>query len=81
MVTITTKTLPATDHHGTRIKATSYRGSTTIPWDHAHDTYENHRAAAIALLVRKHTPGPPAKFPGYKLPDGNSHAFVFIVED
>lgn len=33
----------------------------------------------MALLMRKHTAWP--RLSGYSLPDSNSHAFIFIVEE
>ena len=45
-----TKYLGATDHRGSRIKATSGSGLTlTTAWDHELDVEENHRNAALAL--------------------------------
>lgn len=46
---IVTKYLGPTDSRGSRVKAKSYAGSVTIPWDDAKGVDENHQAAAIAL--------------------------------
>ena len=51
--TLITKYLGATDHNGTRIKATGiastgYRQSLTVSWDYALDARENNIAAAEA---------------------------------
>jgi hypothetical protein len=79
-LTIVTKYLPATDHHGSRVKATSFRGSATIPFDCAGDNYTAHRRAALALLVKRHPPVQVGDMVGHVLPDGNSHQYVFIIE-
>lgn len=46
---IITKFLGPTPTRGSRIKAASWRGSVTLPCDHALDTAANYRAAAQAL--------------------------------
>ena len=46
---IITKFLGPTPTRGSRIKAASWRGSVTLPYDHALDTAANYRAAAQAL--------------------------------
>jgi hypothetical protein len=47
---ITTKTLAATTHRGTRVKAFLHKRSVTLPWDYAQNVPNNHDAAARALL-------------------------------
>lgn len=49
---IETKYLPATSNRGSRIKATAWAGSVTVPYDHALDATENHQAAADALIAK-----------------------------
>ncbi len=51
---VQTKTLPATDRRGTRIKATNMCSgkSVTIAWDDEFNPEENHAAAARALYVK-----------------------------
>jgi hypothetical protein len=46
---IITKYLGPTNHRPSRIKATSWRDSVTLPLDHALNAAENYRAAAQAL--------------------------------
>lgn len=46
---ISTKYLGATNHRGSRIKATCPAGSLTVPFDHALNAPNNHAAAGIAL--------------------------------
>lgn len=52
MQAIHTKYLPATDHKGSRIKATCERGSITIPLDYGLSGDAIHRAAVMALVLR-----------------------------
>lgn len=74
MQAIITKYLGPTNHRGSRIKATAYAGSVTVPFDYSLDTVERHRAAAMALA---------AKY-GWRegawtygeMPDGSGFAFV-----
>lgn len=49
---IITRPLPATLTRRPRIRATSARGSITIPYDHALDIAENHQAALEAYCER-----------------------------
>jgi hypothetical protein len=70
---ITTKYLGPTNHRGSRIKATSYRGSLTIPWDAALDTADNHTAAARAAAQKWGWTG---LWTGGSLPRNTGYAFV-----
>jgi len=73
---ITTKYLGATDHRGSRIKATSGSGhSLTLSWDHALNSDENHIAAARALAAKLKWSG---KWSGGGTRDG--YAFVMSEE-
>lgn len=49
MQAIITKYLGPTNSRGSRIKATAWVGSVTVSYDHALDSVDNHRAAAMAL--------------------------------
>lgn len=50
---IKTRYLPATNHTGSRIKATASNGQTlTIPYDHALNSDDLHAKAALALAAR-----------------------------
>ncbi len=52
MQAIETKFLGPTNFRGARIKATADAGSITIPWDHAMNVEDNHRAAIRAFVER-----------------------------
>lgn len=52
MQAIHTKYLPATDHKGSRIKASCERGAITIPYPHELSGDEVHREAVRQLLER-----------------------------
>jgi hypothetical protein len=49
---IFTKFLGPTNSRGSRVKASADAGSVTVSWDHALNSSENHRAAAMALAVK-----------------------------
>lgn len=49
---IHTHTMRPTNTKGGRIKATAWAGSVTVPYDHALNVEDNHRAAAGALLAK-----------------------------
>lgn len=49
---IETRYLGPTNTKGGRIKATSWAGSVTVPYDHALNSEDNHRAAAMALVAK-----------------------------
>lgn len=46
---ITTKYIGPTNHRGARVKASCQSGSIMVPWDHALNSEENHRAAMWEL--------------------------------
>jgi hypothetical protein len=50
MQAIETKYLGPTNFRGARIKASAEAGSITIPWDHALNAEDNHKAAALAFV-------------------------------
>ena len=74
MQAITTKYLPATNHRGSRIKASCAAGSITIGYDHSE---EPHRAAALALITRLGWLGHGEWHEG-GLPDGKGSVFVCV---
>lgn len=49
---IITKTLGPTDTRGLRVKASCYGGNLTLPYNHAFSAFENHQAAAFALICK-----------------------------
>ncbi len=49
---IETKYLGPTNTKGGRIKATAWAGSVTMPYDHALNAEDNHRAAALLLQTK-----------------------------
>ena len=49
---IETRYLGPTNHRGSRIKAQAWAGSVTVPYNHALNIEDNHRAAATALLAK-----------------------------
>lgn len=52
MQTIQTKYLGPTNTRGSRIKATCWLTSFTIPWDYSANVEENHTAAIEALVCK-----------------------------
>jgi hypothetical protein len=85
---ITTRYLGATNHRGSRVKAYAQAGTKTIPWDHALDPEDNHRAAAEALANDRRWLEPRAysgvvrtpRLVAGALPSGDGYAFVFVEE-
>lgn len=53
MVIIKTKVLSATNHNGTRIKATANGWTATIPYPH-NESYELAHYEAVKALIEKH---------------------------
>ena len=49
---IHTRYMGPTNTKGGRIKATAWAGSVTVPYDHALNVEDNHRAAARALRAK-----------------------------
>lgn len=76
MTCIITKYLGPTNSRGSRVKATSYSGSVTIPWDHALDAEQNHFLAVQAFCA-KHGMG--GSFVRFDLPGGYG-ALVWVRE-
>lgn len=73
---IITKFLPANNRTGARIRATSWAGSVTVPYDHGLTGAEPYAVAAKALVAKLKWAG--TYVPG-GLPNGD---FVFVnVED
>lgn len=76
---ITTKYFGPTDRTGSRIKATSSGGlSKTVPYDHALDLDNNHKAAAVALCKKQGWTGRIAVGGAAK---GTGNVFVFVDYD
>ncbi len=71
---IHTKYYGATNYRGSRIRATAEVGSVTVAYDHAMDVYDNHRAAALALVEKY---GWDRDWVGGSLP-GPGYAFVRV---
>ena len=74
---ITTKHCSPTNHRGSRVRASCERNATTIPWDHALNTGENHAAAAQALIDQNGWDWPDFRWVGSALPKGG-YAFVAV---
>lgn len=72
---IETKYLPATNNRGSRIKATAWAGSVTVPYDYALDADANHKAAAMALIAKYEWQGTFAQGGNAK---GNGYYFVNV---
>lgn len=49
---IETRYLGPTNTKSGRIKAAAWAGSITVPYDHALNSEDNHRAAAMALVAK-----------------------------
>lgn len=75
---ITTKYLPATNTRGSRIKATSWKGSVTISYPVDLDGPLAHEKAAQTLLDEKHVDIPFKIVKSAVPPDDKGH--VFIIE-
>jgi hypothetical protein len=73
MQAIVTKYIGPTNHRGARVKATCQAGSVVIPYDYALGTYENHDAAARALLEKLGWCG---QWFGGGMPDGTGNCYV-----
>ncbi len=72
---ITTKYIGATNHRGSRVKATAYAGSVTVSWNDALGVEENHMKAAEALATKWGWFG---KWVGGSLPDDRGYCFVGV---
>ncbi len=73
---IITKYLGATNYRGSRVKATAYVGSVTIPWDDALDSDANHSNAAAALCKKYRWTG---TWVGGAMPDNRGNAYVCVA--
>ena len=49
---IATRYLGPTNYKGSRVKAYCDAGSITVSWEHALNSFQNHQAAANALLIK-----------------------------
>jgi hypothetical protein len=72
---IETRYLGPTNTKGGRIKATAYSGSITVGYDHALNTEDAHKAAALAL---RHKMGWQGKFAQGGNAKGNGYVFVNV---
>lgn len=77
MQAITTKYLGATNHRSSRVVARAQACNITLPWDHALNAEQNHRAAAMALAAKLGWRG---TWHGGGLPDSKGYAFVCAAE-
>jgi hypothetical protein len=76
---ITTKHLPATNHRGSRIKASCEAGTITVSWDYALDAQDNHKAAALALIQKLGWSGLAGGSDWYGgSPGKNAKGYVFV---
>lgn len=75
MQAIITKFLPPTTHRCARIKATCWRGSVTVSWDHELGVGANHRTAAEVLLKQFNLAY--EHMVGGELPNGTGYAFIW----
>lgn len=81
---IITKYLGPTNHRPSRIKATSWRDSVTLPLDHALNAAENYRAAAQALCDKMNKE-PDKDFGAWRITAGGelpneARDFVFVID-
>lgn len=72
---IETRYLGPTNTKGGRVKATAWAGSVTVPYDHALDVQDNHRAAQLAL---RHKLGWQGKFAQGGNVKGDGYVFVNV---
>lgn len=72
---IETRYLGPTNTKSGRIKATAWAGSITVPYDHALNSEDNHRAAAMALVAKLQWQGTFAQGGNAK---GNGYYFVNV---
>lgn len=86
MQAITTKYIGPSNMRGSRIKATCWRKSVSIPYPHELSGIECHKAAAVALLAAldEEDGQGSSKFSastliGGGMPDGNGYAFVVVL--
>lgn len=75
---IETKWLGPTNFRGARVKASAQAGSITIPWDHAKDVEDNHKAAARALAAKWGWEG---CYVGGAKADDTGYCFVLVPSD
>ena len=71
---IFTKFLGPIDTKNSRVKATAAAGSITLPWNHAMNPHQNHRAAAYALAKKFNWSG---SFYARAISD-SEYAFVYV---
>ncbi|TAK77815.1 MAG: hypothetical protein EPO16_04740 [Dehalococcoidia bacterium] len=75
MQAITTKYLPPTDAHGSRIKATCEGGSVTVPYPHEkREGAEAHSVAALELCRKM-------GWAGTLIAGGTQTGYVFVFRD
>lgn len=76
MQAIITKYLPATNHRGSWIKATSFSGSITKPYEYEYSTSDNHRIAANTLMMKFGWEKTSKIIGNGGLPSGDGEAFI-----
>lgn len=76
MIAIATKFIGPTNNRPSRVKATSFKGSVTVSWDHSLTVLQNHREAVRALIQKQQLS---YDFPSVygELPDGTGYTFCF----
>ena len=72
---ITTRYLGPTNTRGARVKATCEAGTHTVSWDYALSSFENHAAAARALVALLGWIDDPARHTFGALKDG----YVLVI--
>lgn len=72
---ITTRFMGPTNHRGSRVKAMASAGSVTLDWNHALNSTDNHKAAAMALAAKYDWPG---HWVCGCLPEGNRDYAVYV---
>ena len=76
---IVTKYFGPTNARGSRIKAKAQAGSVTVYWDHALNSEENHRVAAMAFVKKwGWDEWKNGRWEGGALPDDTGYAFVWV---
>ncbi|MHC4780505.1 MAG: hypothetical protein ACYTFG_18185 [Planctomycetota bacterium] len=72
---IVTRFYGPTDSNGARVIAKARAGRKRSKYDYNLDTFENHRAAAVALCERF---GWPKELAGGAMPDGTGYCFLML---
>lgn len=75
---IVTRTRGVTNSRPMRVQAKCSARSISVPWDHALNPEDNHKAAAMELARKMCWDG---EWHGGGLPEGNKDEFVFVLAD